>query len=335
MAQSSVTLYGVMDAGYVRGTASGVGSNDMNAIGSGGLSSSRLGFRGTEDLGGGLAASFVLEAGINSDDGTGSATNTTNVASTKTTNTGLTFNRRSTLSLESKSLGELRLGRDYHAAMTGVAGIDPFGAVGVGRSLAYLGATDNLQGGSTGLRVSNSVSYFTPNTLGGFYGQVQLGLAEKASNLADNGGHSAVRLGWANGPIDVSLATSVTNLVTGDVKSSNLGGSYDLGVAKVMAVVSRDKNETTALTGKGLLIGALVPMGVGQIRVAYSRYEMGTPESDKFALGYVYNLSKRTALYTTVARISNSGGAKRAEGGATAGANGSSTGYDFGIKHSF
>jgi predicted porin len=62
---------------------------------------------------------------------------------------------------------------------------------------------------------------------------------------------------------------------------------------------------------------------------------VGTPESKKIALGYVHNLSKRTALYTTFARVKNSGGAASSLNGSVTAANGKSTGYDFGIRHSF
>ena len=90
---------------------------DKTQLTNSGYNSSRLGFRGTEDLGGGMSASFWLEAGVNNDDGTGAATSTNNqaiaapapaVAGTQ----GLTFNRRSTVSLAG-GWGELRLGRDY------------------------------------------------------------------------------------------------------------------------------------------------------------------------------------------------------------------------------
>jgi predicted porin len=113
MAQSSVTLFGVVDATvrYVDGGTSG----NIWSLTNSGYNSSRLGFRGTEDLGGGLSASFWLEAGVNNDNGTGSATSTNNTvagsASANTGTQGLTFNRRSTVSLAG-SWGELRLGRD-------------------------------------------------------------------------------------------------------------------------------------------------------------------------------------------------------------------------------
>lgn len=340
-AQSSVTLFGVVDATYAHGSTSGGSSRTQ--ITNSGYNSSRLGFRGTEDLGGGMSASFWLEAGINNDNGMGGSNNTTNQAAGAVANGGgLNFNRRSTVSLAS-GLGELRLGRDYTPQFWNQTVFDPFGTNGVGTSQTL----NSSLGGVTAVRASNSVGYFLPGNLGGFYGQAQVYLGENLKNGATtekDGNGTAIRLGYANGPINAALATSNTKFAatatTGKIKSTNLGGSYDFGVAQAMALVTRDKVESTPTTqtGKGALVGALVPMGAGQIRVAYSTYKTdatGTPKSKKWALGYVHNLSKRTALYTTYARVTNSGGAAQALNGASAVANARSTGYDFGIKHSF
>ncbi len=107
-AQSSVTLFGVVDVGATYGTANGNGDADKWAVTSGNNATSRLGFRGTEDLGGGMSASFWLEAQVNGDDGTGGATSMNNVTTTGGS-TGMVFNRRATVSL-SGGWGELRLG---------------------------------------------------------------------------------------------------------------------------------------------------------------------------------------------------------------------------------
>ncbi|WP_372825329.1 porin [Polaromonas sp.] len=336
-AQSSVTLFGVVDAVIQHGSGSGVGSSSKTQLGNSGYNSSRLGFRGTEDLGGGMSASFWLEAGVNNDNGSGANTSTNNQATGATGGGGLTFNRRSTVSLAS-GLGELRLGRDYTPQFWNQTVFDPFGTNGVGTTQTLVSGL----GGATAVRASNSIGYFLPGKLGGFYGQFQHYLGENNQTGAateDDGKGSAIRLGYANGPVNVALATSSTNFATGDIKSTNLGGSWNFGVAQVMALVTRDKVESLAnVTGKGALIGGLVPMGAGQIRVAYSTYKTnaaGTPKSSRIALGYVHNLSKRTALYTTFARVSNSGGAASALNGAVTAANARSTGYDFGIKHSF
>lgn len=96
------------------------------------------------------------------------------------------------------------------------------------------------------------------------------------------------------------------------------------------------------MDGDGFLIGGLIPVGAGEIRVSFSQYEVEAagpdPKSRKIALGYVHNLSKRTALYTTYARVRNSNGAtSSAVPGAVAGpaAGSSSSGWDLGVRHSF
>eukprot|EP01036_Dinobryon_divergens_P002144 gene2144-2828_t len=126
MAQSSVTLFGVVDATYAYGSGS---VSNKSQLTNSGYNSSRLGFRGVEDLGGGLSASFWLEAGVNNDNGTGGVTNTNNQAATSTGG-GLTFNRRSTVSLNG-GFGEVRLGRDYTPQFWNLTVFDPFGTNGV------------------------------------------------------------------------------------------------------------------------------------------------------------------------------------------------------------
>jgi predicted porin len=335
-AQSSVTLFGIVDAtlAFGRGTVS-----DKTQLTDSGYNSSRLGFRGTEDLGGGMSASFWLEAGINNDNGTGDATNTNNQASGGALagmngSQGLTFNRRSTVSLAG-GWGEVRLGRDYSPQFWNLTVFDPFGTNGAGTTQTL----NSIITGVTAVRVSNSMAYFLPGNLGGFYGQVQYYLGENNETGAvteDDGRGIGLRVGFANGPFNVALALSRTDYAAGDVRQNNIGGQWDFGIAKVMAHISRDKNGT--VDGKGWLIGGLFPVGAGEIRASYSRYETdaaGQPESKKFALGYVHNLSKRTAVYTTWARVKNDGGAAQGLNGAVTAANGSSTGLDIGVRHSF
>jgi len=334
MAQSSVTLFGVVDATYAYGSGS---TSNKSQLTTSGYNGSRLGFRGVEDLGGGMSASFWLEAGFNIDNGSGAATSTNNQgASGSTGGGGLTFNRRSTVSLNG-GFGEVRLGRDYTPQFWNLTVFDPFGTNGVGTTQTL----NSSLGGPTNARASNSIGYFLPGKLGGFYGQAQYYMGENNSNVANkkDGNGLALRVGYANGPINVALALSETKFLAGDIQSMNIGGQYDLGVAKVMAHYSQDEIDGGA-DGKGYLLGALVPMGAGEVRLAYSSYKIDNvagndPRSNKLALGYVHNLSKRTALYTTVARVSNKGGATQALNGSTTAANRNSTGYDFGIRHSF
>jgi predicted porin len=337
-AQSSVTLFGIVDATLSYGRAGAGGGNHKVQLTDSGYNSSRLGFRGTEDLGGGMSASFWLEAGLNNDNGTGDPTNLNNQASgagtTGAGTQGLTFNRRSTVSLGG-GWGELRLGRDYTPQFWNLTVFDPFGTNGVGTNQML----NSGLGGPVAVRASNSIGYFLPGNLGGFYGQLQHYRGENLSNTAtsSDGTGTALRVGYANGPVNAALALSSTKYATGDIKTTNIGGQWDFGVAKLMGQYGRDRVSGGA-TGKGGLIGALVPVGPGEIRLAYSTYKttaFGTPKTNKIAVGYVHNLSKRTAVYTTYARVKNNGGAAQGLNGSIANPNGKSGGFDVGIRHSF
>jgi predicted porin len=335
-AQSSVTLFGIVDATLAYGHGS---VSNKTQLTNSGYNSSRLGFRGTEDLGGGMSASFWLEAGMANDNGEGAATNVNNQATGTGTavagRQGLTFNRRSTVSLAG-NWGELRLGRDYTPQFWNLTVFDPFGTNGAGTT-QVLNSTITT---NTTVRASKSIGYFLPGNLGGFYGQVQYSMGENASTAPNDkdGNGMGLRVGYANGPFNVALALSRTKYLAGDQQQNNIAGQWDFGMAKLMGEYSFDKNDALSANGKGWLIGGLVPVGAGEIRVAYSRYRVnviGDPTSKKLALGYVHNLSKRTALYATVARLTNSGGAASSLNGSVTAANGNSTGYDFGIRHSF
>jgi predicted porin len=361
-AQSSVTLFGVVDAGisyYDVKNAAGVKQSQW-AQTTAGYNTSRLGFRGTEDLGGGLAASFWLEAGLSNDNG---GTGGTAVTSGTATATNF-FNRRSTVSL-SGGFGEVRIGRDYTPSFWNDTVFDPFGTNGVGTNIIYAAHSSVLVGAgqatdNNAVRTSNTIGYFLPPNLGGFYGQVQYGFDEnvKTTGLARSkaGRNVSGRVGYANGPLDVAVAygqsTVSDNIVTGntvDAKTFNLGASYDFGAVKAFAEVSRVKNTAdlpvlfgdTNVNLNGYLLGATVPVGPGLIRVAYSQVKANIigpdPRARKFALGYVHNLSKRTALYATYAHISNKDGANITTGGTPAFAADarSANGYDFGIRHAF
>ena len=348
-AQSSVTLFGIVDAtlAFGRGNVS-----DKTQLTNSGYNSSRLGFRGTEDLGGGMSASFWLEAGVNNDNGTGSATNTNNQTTGGAVagiggGQGLTFNRRSTVSLAG-GWGELRLGRDYNPQFWNLTVFDPFGTNGVGTTQVL--NSNSVITGPINVRSSNSIGYFLPGNLGGFYGQVQYYMGENNTGPATekDGTGAGLRVGFASGPFNVAVAVAstkyATTATTGDVKTVNVGGQWDLGMAKLQAEYSRDKRESTVeLKGRGGLIGALVPVGAGEIRAAYSMYKFtpGDSQAKKLALGYVHNLSKRTAVYTTYARVTNRDSAAGvgqpviAAAAGNLGVNGSSTGYDLGVRHSF
>ena len=346
-AQSSVTVFGIIDTSLSHGSGS---VSSRTFLANSAYNSSRLGFRGTEDLGGGDSASFWLEAGVASDDGQGSASSATNqpIGAFNTTTganapvragtQGLTFNRRSTVSLQG-SWGELRVGRDYVPQYWNLTTFDPFSANGVGGNQLVNGTNGLAVTSQTvGVRASNNIGYFLPARLGGVYGQVNTWLGENPSGTptSKDGRGVGFRLGYAAGPVNVAIASGTTKYASGDFRQSNIGGQWDAGVLRLVAQVSRDR--LGVVHGRGWLLGTIVPIGADDVHATYARYRsdlLGTPEARKLAISYVHNFSKRTAVYATTARLKNSGGATQALGGSATAANGSSTGYDLGVRHSF
>ncbi|MGR4868145.1 porin [Variovorax sp. LARHSF232] len=346
-AQSSVTVFGVLDAAITYTTGSGPVSASKWQLTNSANSFSRLGFRGTEDLGGGLGAGFWLEAGVQNDTGTGFPTNTNNQLSGNVPSGGLTFNRRSTVSLSGR-FGELRLGRDYTPGFWNTAIFDPFGTgSGIGANQIYFSGLGGVIA-PTGTRASNSVGYFLPAGLGGFYGQAMYAMGENPSNTVpaaakDDGDYAGLRVGYQSGPFHAAIATGTTQYASGDLRVSNLGISYTFDALMNLKLMGEYYDESLGpLGGKGALLGFILPLGAGEVKFSYARYEreladaaLPKPTTSKLALGYVHNLSKRSAVYATVARIANSNGAAQALTGAITSPGGSSTGTEFGMRHAF
>jgi len=373
-AQTNVTLFGIVDAAVAVGNGS---LTDKTRLHNSGFNSSRFGVQGVEDLGGGLRAGFWLEAGVNNDDGTGQASQNDNqlanpsvmpsstaaagsaaqaaVATTKNPaingrNQGLTFNRRSVVSLGG-NWGQVNAGRDYTPHFWNHTAFDPFGTNGVGTSIVMGGR----KGGETSVRASNSIAYaygygFNGAKVfgtGGLNIDVMYFMGENSSGSAnsDDGRGTSARIGYAGKNWNVAVGTGKTDYAigqtlaaapAGDISTTNVGGNYNLGVANVMALWNEDDVNGTKQVG--MLIGATAPVGQGLIRASYSTTEVdatGGASSKQLALGYVHNLSKRTQVYATYARVTNDNGATYALNGATTAANQSSSGMDFGIKHNF
>ena len=338
MAQSSVTLFGIVDTGVgyidnggneVAGSTAGQNKYGMTTSGN---ATSRLGFRGVEDLGGGLKAGFWLEGQIDGDDG--------NAA-------GFNFKRRSTLSLMG-GFGEVRLGRDMTPGYSKFISYDLFGQVGMGQ---FLGWSSKLYGADVGgVRADNMLSYYTPN-FGGFTAGVSYGFGEDTASSKTNryvGGYVA----FDNGPISVALAMDKNNgnlpttpAVNGDRTQVSLGGSYDFGMLKASALVQQVEFEPTVGTGKvkvdNWALGLSAPVGPGTVKAQYASYDLkdSSNEAQQLSVGYVYDLSKRTAVYGTVSFLKNKGASAVSLGGnglPLGGASGENqTGYQVGIRHAF
>lgn len=339
-AQSSVTLSGIMDLAARRVSNSGVDAN--NSLVSGGNSTSRLIFRGTEDLGGGLSAAFHLEHGIAADVGTG-------------TSTTQFWDRRSTVSLVSSHWGEVRLGRDFVPTYVNWGRYDPFSYVGVAGANNLITSSQAgpiraafASNPNTTVRSSNAVQFLLPGGLGGLEGGVMLAASEGGTAAAGQDKLVGARLGWANAAYSLSAAYAATNndlTLLGKFKDLAVGASAELGEGIRLSAGWRrfdygDAQQTN------LLLGASVPMGPGAVKLSWNRASMegrvGTTVIDnngvdQFGLGYVYTLSKRSVLYGTLAVQSNDGKSTFTIPGGTSGitAGGNSRGIEFGVRHSF
>ena len=332
-AQSSVTLFGTVDLSgmYVKNS----GSAKRLSLTQDGINSSQLGFRGVEDLGGGLKASFILLAGVNADTGTAN---------------GKFWNRRSTVSLISNG-GELRLGRDYTPTFWNQTIFDAFGTNGLGSSI-------NVRQLYGGTRMDNSIGYLLPSNLGGFYGQAMVAAGEGGSTADRPGRYVGARVGFAAGPFDVSgaygtqrfafnttLGTPGFNVIglAGETqKTYNVGGSYDFGFLKLLGYY--DHESVTGGSEKMFSLSTVIPFGQSEVHLGYDYSKLDrsgvTSKTNQFKATYQYNLSKRTAMYATASDLKNKNGQHLSiAGGSSITAaptpDGTSKGFQVGVRHFF
>ena len=352
MAQSSVTLFGIVDTNvsYLDGVSNDDGTNTESkyGIGTSGNATSRLGFRGVEDLGGGLKAGFHLEGEIFGDDGNAS---------------GFNFKRRSTVSLAG-GFGEVRLGRDQTPGYSKTSSYDLFGQVGIGQFKGWSDwngnnqTTANNNNDANGIRSSNMISYYTPN-FSGFTAGLGYGFDEKADTTnSKKGRYVGGYVAYDNGPLSVALSydessaltlgaiTGVSPAVNGvDRNRLTLGGSYDLNVVKLNAILQQTKDDVPGGSERKVnayMLGASAPVGAGEVKLQYALYDQKAIDSKahQISLGYVHNLSKRTAVYGTVAYMDNKDASSlnlsaKGLGTINARAGDSQTGVQVGIRHSF
>jgi predicted porin len=334
-AQSSVTLFGIMDVNARRIDNANAGT--IKSLSTDGASSSRLGFRGVEDLGGGLRAEFWLEGAFGADTGCGGPSLGPAACAAST------WQRKATVGLKGK-FGEVRMGRDYTPTFLNVLAYEPWGYVGVA-SMANARLGGGFSPSTTTVRANNSISYFLP-AAGGLFGQVMVAAGEGATGNK----YIGAQLGYAAGPIRASGAfgkTYKTGTMFSDLKNISFGGSYNLGFMTIMGVYEKsDYQVSTSVKNeqKMATVGVNVPIGAGTLKASYAKFGGSNDRfrDTQFGLGYQYDLSKRTTVYGHLGRIANEGSTT---GGATFTASGSgpagiqggktSTGLEFGVRHSF
>ncbi|WP_312128891.1 porin [Diaphorobacter nitroreducens] len=326
MAQSSVTLFGIVDTAFGYVDNANAAGDSVYGLSTSGNATSRLGFRGVEDLGGGLKAGFWLEGEIFGDNG--------NAA-------GFNFQRRSTVSLAG-GFGEVRLGRDLTPGYSKFISYDLFGQVGIGQFMGWSNWY-GTSGDANGIRSSNMISYYTPN-FSGFTAGLGYGFDEQTSGKAGRyvGGYVA----YENGPLGVAVSYDQRNLAADvDRNALTVAGSYNLNVVKLNAIVQQTKDDVPGASDRKVnayALGASAPVGAGEVKLQYALYDQKAIDSKahQISLGYVHNLSKRTALYGTVAYMknkdaSNLGLAAKSLSTGGPGAGENQTGVQLGIRHSF
>jgi predicted porin len=311
-AQSQVKIYGVVDAGLVA-EHGGPDGNRTN-ISSGVASGSRLGFKGSEDLGGGLAANFVLESGFGIDTGASGQG-------------GLLLGRQAWVGL-SGAFGSVSAGRQlspYYKALRDVA--DPFCDGLAGQAM-------NIIAGYR--RIDNSVAYATPK-LAGWSAEMAYGGGEVAGDSRRKRVFSGA-LNYTAGALALSLAHHRREepLLPDHIGSSLLAARYKLGAVTAHAAWVRARG-VAGETSRDALLGLGYTAGAHRVIASAIRHDDGTAarrDALQFGVAYLYALSRRTDVYTAYGHIDNDNGAAFKVGNATDDGSGNAA-FNLGLRHVF
>ena len=304
MAQSTAQVYGLADVWFGNTKAGAPGAKvSTTQLTSGGLNQSRWGIQGSEDLGGGLKAVFKLEQGFNLDNGTTAAANTA-------------FSRQAYVGLAG-GFGQVVLGNAWTAMD------DIFGASNSGFDSA-LSATNNVWVASAtySSNPGNTIKYNSPAFSGLTFG-ASYSLDENAAVSRDIVDFS---VSYAAGPVAANFAYQVQNNAV-DTKVTTLNGSYDLGVAKLLASYAR--TDAAGVKSNDYQIGADVPLSSAltlSAGYASSKTTATARKANGWGVALGYALSKRTTVY----------GGLRDSTVKTAGVTtNESTTYAVGLRHTF
>ena len=305
-AQSSLTMYGILDLSFgsfenAHNTAT---SPRVTAVESGKMTTSFMGFKGTEDLGGGLKALFTLESFMRLDTGA-SGRSSADVFWARNAHVGL-----------AGDFGKFTAGRMDNFLYQQALAFNPFGgSFGFSPTIRLTyGAPFGVDKGDSGW--SNSLAYYTPN-LPGFTAAVQVQPGESRTE----GLSSGFMVGYASGPFAVGVgfqtvksaeAPKADLIKPGKQTFGLLGASYDFGVVKVFGQYGQYKGTdlvaaTDNIKTKLYQLGVAVPVGAnGKVLASYGsqtrELSTGDAEHTVLSLGYDHNLSKRTDVYAVYMR---------------------------------
>jgi predicted porin len=286
-AQTNVTLYGILDAAISsQDTGGPEGRNTV--VNSGNQSSSRFGFRGTEDLGNGLKAMFNLEAGTAIDTGAGDSA---------------LFGRRAVVGLEG-DFGSLTLGREYSPIAAIAGATDAFGQGFYGSNLSAFTSNRLTR------RLANSVNYKSPSW-NGLKVLAAYAAGEVTTANTPSGDLKGVGLEYTLSGLYLGAAYHEINRVAaGKDKESAIGAAYKfdrLGGFEIKANWMEADREGTAAKYKQANLGGSMPFGPHRVYANLQQQKQGAARGNSWALGYTYSLSKRTNLYASYASLDNNG----------------------------
>ena len=323
-AQSSVTMYGVLDAGVFNAKSAGVSNTFLT---NGAHTSSRLGFKGTEDIGGGLKANFGLEAGLSVDNGSlggpSGANGSTNIAGTTNAGDAHTgnasnqiFSRGAFVGLEG-SFGKINAGKISTHSNSHILAYTP-GATNIA-AVSFRSAATTSSGW-----LDNTIEYVSP-TVSGLTARVlhTTGNTAASSTAAEGlteankkyGNGQEFGLSYVNGPLAAGIYTAerkTTASNTAKAKTTGVGATYDLGVAKVGFTVNESDPSDAVTTDKikGNSVGVTVPVNA---KVTFAGFygatkTQNTAKANFTSMNLDYALSKRTIAYANYTQVKNSGG---------------------------
>jgi predicted porin len=286
-AQSSVQIYGSFDGGVRQTTnVNAAGDNQLTMGSNGTYNSNRIGFKGVEDLGGGLNAHFALETGFNT--GTGRLNNAENRLFERTASVGL-----------GGAWGNLDFGRQYTVAFRTVAVYDPF-------NYKYTGIASAVPA-TAGTRNDNNIQYY--GTFGPVTARAEYALGETIGGTS-TGAKQAVGATFVTGPLSLGAAYTQRNDLGGaglDNKHWTAGGAYSFGPARVAVGYQTDDQDVAVgadtQTERAWVGGSFAVTPAVELTAAYYKTKVDGAtaaldgDKDLYMIGATYAFSKRTNFY--------------------------------------
>ena len=350
-AQSTVTLYGRIDAGLasnstkVNGVKTAGGNVGLQVV-SAGVTGSRWGLRGSEDLGGGLKANFQLEQGFSVD--TGNESDATKQ-----------FRRQAWVGL-SGGFGNIQAGRQY-GTIDNLMGTYDAQEYSTNSAMGYVflgnlfsttalipagvtcdggaGVQQNITNNNCAGRINNSLIYTTPSMMGGLTAQVMWAPGENKNPVTGQsaGRYQGLFVNYGAGPLGLGFAYEKSKLTFAAPLPSTsqtlwmFGGSYDLGMAKLYGIYEKG-NARGSAEDTGFSLGVVVPLGAMTMNAGYAREKTDagagvSGRNSAFAASLHYPLSKRTRLYSSFlqGKLKNAAGTSQQK----------DSSLNFGLIHNF